>query len=62
MSFNATWHTYIGPCVIIYDHPSIRIEHFRLFQNNSNNILNNQILKHVVAYHLPLIVTKIVAS
>jgi hypothetical protein len=44
------------------NHPSIRIERFRLFQNNNNNNLNNQILKHVAAHHLPLIVTKIVAS
>ncbi len=56
------WHTYIGPHVIIQDHPSIRIERPRLFQNNINNILNNQILKHVTTHHLPLIVTKIVAS
>jgi hypothetical protein len=35
----------LGPHVIIEDHPSIKIEHLRLFQNNNNNILNNQILK-----------------
>ncbi len=40
----------------------MRIERPRLFQNNINNILNNQILKHVATHHLPLIVTKIVAS
>jgi hypothetical protein len=52
------------PRVIIYDHPSIRNECLKLFQNNNNNnnILNNQILKHVTTHHLPLIVTKIVAS
>ncbi len=56
------WHTYIGPCVIISNHPSIRNERPRLFQNNNNNNLNNQILKHMATHHLPLIVTKIVAS
>jgi hypothetical protein len=49
------WHAYIGPHVIIKGHPS------KLFQNNNNNILNIQILKHVATHRLPLIVTKIVA-
>jgi hypothetical protein len=56
------WHIYIGPRVIIKDHPSIKIERLRLFQNNNKNNLNNQILKHMATHHLPLIVTKIVAS
>jgi hypothetical protein len=47
------------PCGI---YPSIKIERPKLFQNNNNNNLNNQKLKHVAAHHLPLIVTKIVAS
>jgi hypothetical protein len=34
--------------------------HPKLFQNNNNQNLNNQILKHMAAHHLPLIVTKIV--
>jgi hypothetical protein len=40
----------------------MKIERPRLFQNNNNNNLNNQKLKHVATHHLPLIVIKIVAS
>jgi hypothetical protein len=43
------------------DHPSIKIERLKLFQNNNNN-LNSRILKHMAALHLPLIMTKIVTS
>jgi hypothetical protein len=38
------WYTYNEPLVIIRDHPSIWIEHLRLFQKNYYTNLNNEIL------------------
>jgi len=40
---------------------TLKIECPRLFQNNNNNIVNNQIFGHIAAHHLLSIVTKIVA-